>query len=80
MYSLRSVAAEVFAPQRKQGLHDKSNERCVTIWWVSNRYVRLSPSELTILRLWNINSVPVTQETDWQRQFPLQITWTPIGL
>ena len=28
----------------------------------------------TILRFWDINSMTVTQETDGQRQFPLQIT------
>lgn len=29
---------------------------------------------LTILRFWDINSMAVTQETDWQGQLPLQVT------
>ena len=35
MYDLSSIAAEVLAPQGKQGLHNETNESCVIMLRVS---------------------------------------------
>ena len=35
MYGLSSIAAEVLAPQGKQGLHDETNESCIIMLRVS---------------------------------------------